>query len=249
MRLARSLALAVVAPLVAAATAGPARAGRTPFGWVDDTEVLPERGAEIQTWISEENGKSPGDVHDTTLLWSALVGVTDRLELGLPIEALWRESAAAPGALSLQRLGLEARYRFASPDPVEAPAVVPLVRAAIKRDVVARERVRIELDGVVSYRAGRVHAVADVGIIVSASRAEAKLEVRPAAGVSVAVVGDLRLGAEAYAELKLDSDRDSWVIAGPSLGWTHGRLWVSAALGVGLYRIDTAPRVIWGILF
>jgi len=36
---------------------------------------------------------------------------------------------------------------------------------------------------------------------------------------------------------------------GPSLGWSHGRFWLSAAFGVGVYQIKTAPRVVWGVLF
>ena len=33
-----------------------AHAGRSFYGWLYGTEVMPERGAEIQTWITEENG-------------------------------------------------------------------------------------------------------------------------------------------------------------------------------------------------
>lgn len=239
-------ALSLVAVL--AAVPGVAHAGRTPHGWLYGTEVLPERGAEVQTWVAEENGKAPNDVHDTTLWWGALVGVTDRLELALPVEMLWREADGAEPTFTVQRFGAEARYRFVSPDPVEAPAIAPLVRVAVKRDVTERDLVRAELDLVASYQAGRFHALVDLGAVGELGD-DAHFELRPGAGVSVLVAGELRLGAEAYAQLSADDARPSWAIVGPSLSWTHGRFWLSAAFGIGVYRIDTAPRVVWGILF
>ncbi len=243
-----ALCLAAMAALAAAAP-GAAHAGRTPFGWLYGTEVMPERGAELQTWVAEENGKEPGDLHDTTLWWGALVGVTDRLELALPVEMLWREQDGVAPSFTVHRFGLEARYRFVSPDPVEAPALAPLVRVAVKRDVTRRGRVRAEVDLVASYRAGRVLALIDVGVIGELERDDSHFELRPGAGVSVEVAGELRLGAEAYAELSSDTERESWAIVGPSLAWTHGRFWLSAAFGIGVYQIETAPRVVWGILF
>ena len=50
--------------LVAAAgrrSRAPPSAGRTPYGWLYGTEVMPERGAEIQTWVAEKNGEPPDD--------------------------------------------------------------------------------------------------------------------------------------------------------------------------------------------
>jgi hypothetical protein len=233
---------------VLAAVPAVAAAGRTPYGWLYGTEVLPERGAEVQTWVAEENGKAPNDVHDTTLWWGALVGVTDRLELALPIEMLWREADGAPPTFTVQRFGAEARYRFVSPDPVEAPAIAPLVRVAVKRDVTERDVVRAELDLVASYRSGRVDVLVDLGAIGELGD-DSHFELRPGAGVSVLVAGDLRLGAEAYAQLSADDARESWAVVGPNLAWTHGRFWLSAAFGIGVYQIETAPRIVWGILF
>jgi hypothetical protein len=76
-----------------------------------------------------------------------------------------------------------------------------------------------------------------------------RLEFRPGAGVSVQIVGDLRLGAEAYAQLDLDNSENSWAIVAPNLAWSHGRTWISAAMGIGVYQIDDAPRIMWGIAF
>nr|MBA3458146.1 hypothetical protein [Deltaproteobacteria bacterium] len=54
--------------LAAGVLAAPAMAsaGRTQYGWLFGTEVMPERGAELQTWIDEQNGLDPVDINSTT---------------------------------------------------------------------------------------------------------------------------------------------------------------------------------------
>jgi hypothetical protein len=241
--------LSLAAAAAVAAVPGTAGAGVTPYGWLYGTDVIPERGAEIQTWIAEENGKASSAARrDTALLWDAVVGITDRLELALPIELLWREGDGEAPELSLRRYGAEARYRFVSQDPVEASPLAPLVRVAVKRDVTVRDRMRAEADVVASYRAGRVHALVDLGVTGDIGR-DSHFELHPGAGVSIEIAHGLRLGAEAYAELSFDDETASWAAVGPNLAWTHGRFWLAAAFGIGVYQIDTAPRVVWGILF
>ncbi|HEX3757865.1 MAG TPA: hypothetical protein VHW23_04135 [Kofleriaceae bacterium] len=235
-----------------------AHAGRTFYGWLTGTEVLPERGVELQTWIQDETDKYTTRNEETWLAWGVMVGVTDRLEIGLPVELYWVDviTPATDGmpqservSFTFKRFGLEARYRFASPDPVDAPALVPLLRVAVKRDVTVRDDVRVEGDAVASYQAGPVQLLADVGFSGDIASGASHLELHPGAGISVQATGELRVGAEVYTELSLDSRSESWATAGPDLSWTHGRFWVSGAFGIGLYRVQFAPRVIWGIAF
>lgn len=235
-----------------------AQAGRTFYGWLYGTEVVPERGVELQTWVQDETDKYSTRNKETWLAWGPLVGVTDQLELGLPVELEWADVITPdPGggppservSFTFKRFGIEARYRLASPDPVEAPALVPLIRVAVKRDVTARSTARVEGDAVVSYQAGTVQVVADLGFTGDIASDSSHLELHPGAGVSVPVTAELRVGAELYAELSLDARSESWAVAGPDLSWTHGRFWFSGAFGVGLYRVQVAPRVIWGIAF
>lgn len=237
------MAIGVAAPATASA-------GLTHYGWLDGTDVLPERGAEVQTWVAEENGTA-GNTHETSLWWGAVVGITDRLELALPVELLWASADGAQPTFTAQRFGVEARYRFVSNDPVDAPPFAPLLRIGVKRDIVERGDVRVETNLVVSSvtPSGSVHVAAQLGATGDITRDAHHFALLPGAGASFEVTGDLRLGAEVFAEIKLDSDRASWVAAGPNLGWTHGRFWLSAALGIGVYHIDTAPKVIWGIMF
>jgi hypothetical protein len=231
-----------------------AHAGRTFYGWLYDTEVVPERGVELQTWVQDETDKYSARNQETWLAWGPLVGVTDQLELGLPVELEWAD-VNMPGmttgtrSFTVKRFGIEGRYRLAPPDPAEAPALVPLIRVAVKRDVTARSTARVEGDAVVSYQAGTVQVLTDVGFTGDIASSASHLELHPGIGISVLASGELRVGAELYAELSLDTRSESWAIAGPDLSWTHGRFWVSGAFGIGLYRVQVAPRVIWGIAF
>lgn len=212
---------------------------------------MPERGAELQTWIDEENGRDPSDIHRTTWGFQALVGVTDQLELALPLEFLWRDSDLSEPSFTFSQFGVEARYRFVSSDPVDAPPFAPLVRVAVQRDVIVRDLVLVEADLVASTttESGSVHALVDLGVSAGLTPDDQIFVLRPGLGVSFKVVGDLRLGAEAFAELNLESKATSWAAAGPNLAWSHGRFWLSAAMGIGIYHIETAPRVQWGIAF
>jgi hypothetical protein len=240
--------------LILACLAPSAHAGRSFYGWLYGTEVLPERGVELQTWLLETNGKTGNSADTSSIWWGPLIGVTDQLELSLPVEMVWRGPDTAngmdvPASFTFKRFGLEARYRLAPSDPAEAPALVPLVRVAVKRDVSDRSSIVVEGDVVASYELGRVQALVDVGVYGDLKSSDRRWNFRPGAGVSVAVTSELRVGAEAYVELDADSKSDSWAIVGPNLAWTHGRFWLSGAFGIGVYHIETAPRVMWGIAF
>jgi hypothetical protein len=226
-----------------------AHAGRSFYGWLYGTEVMPERGVELQTWILDENGKYGNNDKQSWLWWGPVVGITDQLELALPIEMYWSSSDTRAAAFTFRRFGIEVRYRMVSPDAVDSPGLIPLVRVAAKRDVSVRDAVRIEGDAVASYDVGVVNALVDLGFIGDISSGTRHTEVRPSVGVSVRVASELRLGAEGYAELSLDSHGESWALAGPNLAWTHGRFWLSGAFGIGIYHVTLAPRVMWGIAF
>lgn len=226
-----------------------ARAGRSFYGWLYGTEVLPERGVELQTWILEANDKYGSNAKETSIWWGPLIGVTDQLELALPIELEWVSSDADKTFFTFRRFGIEARYRLASQDPADASAFVPLVRVAAKRDVTVRDDVRVEGDLVASYELGPVYALVDLGFVSDIQPHSHHSEVRPGGGLSIRVAEGLRFGAEAYSEVSFDSRGASWAAVGPNLAWTHGRFWLSGAMGIGVYHVKLAPRVMWGIAF
>jgi hypothetical protein len=239
----------VMAGVCLALMAGTATAGRTHYGWLYGTEVPVERGVELQTITTETNGVEPSNIKKDVWWTGLLVGITDQLELALPFEFQWQRADGAGTNTAMKYYGIEARYRFVTNDPMDKPAFAPLMRVAVKRDIVNRDIMRVETDLVASYEAGKVHAIVDFGVVGDLSLDDTHLELRPGVGVSVKVKGDLRLGAEAYAELSLDDTRKSFAIVGPNLAWTHGRFWISGALGIGVFNISTAPRVSWGVAF
>jgi hypothetical protein len=237
--------------LVVLSAPGVAEAGRTFYGWLYGTEVMPERGVEITNTIDEQNGREPTNIHWTTWGFAAEVGVTDQLSIAFPMDFLWTKSDMTEPAFFFRQFGVEARYRLVSSDPVDAPPFAPLLRVGVKRDVTTRDVLIAEADLVASTttESGSVHALVDIGFVGSFLGDETETELRPGAGVSFKVVGDLRLGAEGFAEISFRNKNERWAVVGPNLAWTQGRMWVSATLGIGVYQIDTAPRVQWGIMF
>ena len=237
--------------LAVLAVTGRAEAGRTPYGWLYGTEVLPEKSVELQQWVYERNGFDDPDTHDTALWWGALIGVTDKLELALPIEFLWHEQMGQPANFTVEYFGIEARYRFTETDFENPDGIAPLVRFAVKRDVLNRGSVVLQGDFVMSYQKGRFHGLVDLGGQVQADKNDARIELRPGAGISIETKKDLRFGVEGYGDLFVDSalKKSRWFGVGPNMSWTSGRFWLTASLLIGVYQIDTAPRVIWGVLF
>lgn len=245
----RAVNIAPVVVIAGLALAAPASAGRTHYGWINGTEVVPERGVELETWVQDLDNVGEPARDETSLWWSATLGITDRLELSLPIELSWARAGAAPGVTQLDRWGAEARYRFVSSDPVDAPALVPLARLAIKREVDERRAVDVEAELELSYEQGRLHAIASVSGRQLIHSGQDAILVRPAAGISVAITDELRAGVEAVGSLFPRGPGTDWVAAGPNLAWTHGRFWLAASAPIGLSNIDSAARVRWGIAF
>jgi hypothetical protein len=244
----RALVLAILLGAI-----GEARAGRSGFGWFFDTEVVPERGVELETWIIDENGIGDGAADTTRVLWQPVVGVTDRIEIALPVEVDYVElndPMAMGGDTQLAHYGAEVRWRLGNPDPIEAGPIVPLVRLGAKRLATQRERVRGEADVVVSGEIGPLRAVVDLGAFVDTGTGEDRVALRPGLGFNVLVGFDLRFGAEAFASFMFDDNAASeWMVFGPNLAWTHGRFWLAGTFGIGVFGIDSAPRLNWGIAF
>jgi hypothetical protein len=243
---------AALVALALCAVEGAAHAGRSHFGWLYDTETVPERGVELEQWISDERRQGPLHEDETDVWWAPVIGITDQLELALPIEWAWTKNDLPMSAhTSLARYGGELRWRLVSADPVDAPPWVPYLRLAISKPVTEAEAAELEGDAVVSYTCGRVHAVANLGVYGVLHRGDDVWATHSGAGVSIEVTDELRLGAEAYGELGFTggTSDDDWATVGPNLSWTHGRFWLSASYGIGVYQITSAPRIRWAVAF
>ena len=236
-----------MAALVLAAWAAPAHAGRSHFGWLYGSEIIPERGSEMETWIVEENKKGDGQVDETSFWWGPVIALTAHVELGIPIEAHHVNDHVSPPVDEFERWGAELRYRPQSPDKIDAGPLTNVFRLGVKRLIEDRGGVLLEGDVVTSYEHGDVFASVDLGAVMNVVPNANEAELRPAAGVSVRVKGDVRLGAEEYSELIVDGSGTSWLVIGPTIALTHGRFWGAATYGVGVFGIRDAPRLTFGL--
>lgn len=236
----RRLALMVAAVLVS--YVAPAHAGRTHFGWLYGSEVIPERGVEIENWIVEENKKGDEKSDETSFWWGPVVALTQHLEFAISAEA-----ADETSGVHFTRWGGEVRYRPQSPDPIDAGPFTTLFRVGAKRLIQDRAGIRGEADIVASYTAGRAIISVDLGGVFERVPGANEVEFRPGAGFSVRVVDDFRLGVETYGELIVKGEGTSWLVVGPTASLTHGRFWGAATLGIGVFGIRDAPRLTFGV--
>src|SRR5258706_15095308 len=158
----------------------PAHAGRTHFGWLYGSEVIPERGVEIENWILEENKKGDAKADETSFWWGPVVALTQHLEF-----AISGEAADETSGVHFTRWGVEARYRPQSPDPIDAGPFTTLFRVGAKRLIHDRGGVRGEADVVASYAMGSAIVSVDVGSVLEHSPGGNAFELRPGAGISI----------------------------------------------------------------
>ncbi len=240
----------LVIVLTICALSASAEAGRSQYAWLYGAEVLPEKSVEVQQWVYERNGLLDGTIRDTAMWWGVLVGVPDQLEVVIPVELLWRRVDGVGTDFTIEKYGVELRYRFTKHDSEKPDGIAPLFRIAAKRDVNARDTTVAEADFVLAYQAGKFHGQVDLGGIARINADQAEIELHPGAGISIEVKKDLRFGLEGIAIMNLDRDlnKRDWVGVGPNMAWTSGRFWLSASFLIGLHQINTAPRFIWGVL-
>src|ERR1041385_4547081 len=76
------------------AYAAPAHAGRSHFGWLYGSDIIPERGVELESWINEENQKTGEKTGETSFWWGPVMALTQHLEFAISAEA--HEEAGQP---------------------------------------------------------------------------------------------------------------------------------------------------------
>lgn len=241
------LAIGMAASAAGLLAPASAYAGRRPYFWVWDTEVMPERGVEWESWYTERISSKP---LDQTQVWTApVVGLTDRLELALPVEWSWWQGSQKT---IFDWYGAELRYRIGDPDPDVAGPLTGLVRLAVHRPIRSRSELRLEANLVASYQpSAQCKFTLDAGAVAVTSGSESLLSY--AGGGSCKTVGELRVGAEFFGKVPLHSavGAQPMTMAGPNFSFTHGRFWLTGGALIGV--TDSAPvampRLIWAISF
>jgi hypothetical protein len=216
-----------------------ADAGGRRFAWLWDTDTLPERTVDLEWWASEETDSN------AILTIATVVGITDTLELAVPLEITWR---ARSDATDFSSYGLELRWRLASADAAKAGPFVPFVRFAVRREI-QLDAASLEGEIAATYDlTPDLRGVVDVGI-TGLTRID-EVYATGGLGLSYALTQELKVGFELYAWQTVASNGpgETWVSLGPNLSFSHGRFWITAALPIGLNSSapDFLPRVIWG---
>jgi hypothetical protein len=218
----------------------PAHAGPHQFGALDSPEVIGDHNVELESRLADDN--DVGDLHARSTAWwiSPTVGLSDRIELRLPVEMTWRSEIGTQPGFTLSRFGADIRYQLAA---------LALLRVGVARDVEIRNLAHLELGVVAAHDLGSVRVSADAALTFEANRGGVHFDVRPTAGLSVEVKPNVHVGAEAFGVRSFDSAVESWAAVGPNIAWTYARFWFASSFGVGVYNVSSAARVVWGIGF
>ena len=239
----------VVAIVVSGSIAESARAGVRDFGWLYSTDVMPERSVDFESWVTEIDSAGPAKVNATGLWWAPVIGITDQIELAIPIETSSVSISGAPSTFSVVDYGLDLRWRLVTSDRVDKPPVAPLIRFAAKRALDDHESLWLEADVVASYESGSFTALVDLGAVAIFHR-NTELQFQPGAGVSVKLTDDIHAGAELIAAITHNYvGRSNLIAVGPSLAWRHGRFWFAGSVPIGISGVSAMPRATWGIMF
>lgn len=233
-----------------------AEAGKRPFIWVYDTEIVPKGDVELEQWLWART-KSPGvPDRDATywIWWGPVFGLSQRLELALPFQVL-----ATYDSTQLASFDADLRLRL-FPRGDDSPWQ-PLLRVSYHEAIHTTQPSRIEANLVQSYLfENGLRLVLDLGTQVGApalrgDEGPVRLLGTYAAGASYPIVGEdeLRLSLETFGEIPLRGiSGDQHHFVGGDLAWTSGRTWVTLGVLVGLtpWYPETPrfmPRLIWAV--
>ena len=234
-----------------------ALAGRRPFLLAYDTEIIPEGDVELEQWLWSES-KVPALPRIPArywIYWSPVFGISNHLELYLPVTIVSNSSST-----NLETISAEVRYRF-FPREQEGGFQV-LLRASVRQAVYTRaDPSSTNLGLVASYgKPSQLHLTINVGLYAALPWPEhmaRPILLEYAAGASYPLIGnELRLAAEFDGEIGLRETINTVGrhFAGGAIAWSRGRVWITAGMLFGLTGIsDTTPRymprLLWAVAF
>lgn len=250
-RLARCLALAVLLGMA------PAQAARTFHLFLDESQLIPEGGVEIEQWVWSY-GRVPNNVGRKASIWiwmGPAVSISNHLELELPLQIV-----SIPGEVYLHSLELVARYRIFPRE--DDDGWQPLIRVAYGQplDPLAGPPT---LETTLVLTIGNLHGVRttlNAGVLMGMpflqSSAQGTFSVlgKGGLGLSVPLGQEFRLAAEAFGQLPIHGDTrppKGQIYVGPSVAWSRGPFWITFGSLFGLTDDSSRyyPRVLWGIAF
>lgn len=247
----------VMAALAVAVLPASAEAGRRPFIWVYDTEIVPKGDVELEQWLWAKSRAPglPGKGAAYWIWWGPVFGLTQQLELAVPFQVV-----ATRDRTQLESFDADLRLRL-NPRGHESPWQ-PLVRLVYHQGIHTPQASRVDANLVQSLQLDNgLRFALDLGAQVGipafrGGEGPLRLLGTYAAGVSfpVSEEGDLRASLEAFGELPLlDTPGAQHHFVGADVAWTFGRSWVTLGVLVGLTPLfpetpQFMPRLIWAVV-
>lgn len=240
----------LAALLLAVAVPFAAEAGRRPFIWGYDAEIVPEGDVELEQWLWERSASSvPGTKDSYWVWWAPVIGLSDHFELAIPFNLAAQEG----GPVSLESFEVDLRYRLLSRQS-DAP-FQPLLRVAYHEAIsFGQNRVDANLVGTLP-NLGNWHVNLDVGgrFGIADGTHPATILGTYDLGVAYRAADEINLAVEAFGEIPLQGiATGQHQFIGPSVEWTRGRFWITAGVLIGLTPIAPntpyyMPRIIWAV--
>ena len=233
----------------------PARAARTFHLFLDESQLVPENGIELETWVWAY-GRIPNRIDRPASMWvwwAPAISVSNHFEFEIPLQVV-----AIPEDTYLHSLGLVARYRIFPREDDEGWQ--PLIRVGYFHP----------LDPAAGPPAGEVDLVLTIGgpqsirytlnvgvhlglpFLQETSPQSFSVLGRGGAGVSFPLGKEWRVAGEFFGQLPIHGDTrpsKAQMYLGPSLAWTRGPFWITFGSLFGLTGDSSRyyPRVLWGI--
>jgi hypothetical protein len=235
---------------------GSAEAGRRPFIWAYDTEIVPQGDVDLEQWLWTRARIPTREVDRARywVWWGPVFGLSQQLELAVPFQLV-----ATGERTEMDFVSADFRFRL-KPRGDDSP-LQQLVRVAWMQTIRDSGSSRLELNLVQSHQwDSGLRLTADLGLQASHPLLEGRTGALSLlgtwdAGVSYPVVGDeLRLSLELFGDAGLvGQPRPVHQFVGADVAWSLGRMWVTAGVMVGLTPLfpDTPPamaRLIWAVL-
>ncbi|NVJ08312.1 hypothetical protein HUW63_24120 [Myxococcus sp. AM001] len=245
----------VVACIAGLTWAAPAQAGRRPFIWTFDTEIVPKGDVELEQWLWARSRapSAPDRPSVYWIWWGPVIGLSQHLELAIPFQVRANQT-------DTQLESFEADFRYRLFPRGDDGAFQPLVRAVWHQAINTPEPSRVDVDLVGSYQWDNgLRTTVDLGAQVGfpslrGDEGPTRILGTYSVGVAYPVIEDeLQVSLESFGEFGLkDANQDPHLFVGPSVAWTFGRMWITAGTLFGLTAVAPEtprfmPRLIWAV--
>ena len=233
----------------------PAHAARTFHLFLDESQLIPEGGIELEQWVWAY-GRIPNRIDRPAsiwLWWGPAVSVSNHLELELPLQVV-----AVPDSTYLDSIGLVARYRiFPREDdhgwqplirvgyyhPLDPSAGPPAAEVGFVLTIGSLQTIRYTLN---------LGVLMGLPFLQETSPGQFSVLGRGGAGVSFPLGHEWRIAGEFFGQLPIHGETrpsKGQMYLGPSVAWTRGPFWITFGSLFGLTNDSSRyyPRVLWGI--